>query len=80
MDYYQFNTNTLSTLVTSQPLMTAMNDISQLDFRTSPGVGNDKHFGMNVDDFAFSVPEPSTVGVLGIAAASLLMRRRARRA
>jgi hypothetical protein len=80
MDYYQFNTNTLSTLVTSQPLMTSMNDLSQLDFRTSPGVGNDKHFGMNVDDFAFTVPEPSTIGALGIVAASLLMRRRPRRA
>ena len=77
LDYYQFLPNTLTTLVTNQPLMTSMNNLSLLDFRTSPGVGNDKHFGINVDDFGFSVvvPEPSTFGAVAFVSSMLLMRR-----
>ena len=80
LDYYQFTTNTLMTLVTNQPLMTSMNDIYELNMRTSPGIGNDKQNGMNLDDFAFKVvvPEPSTFGALTIAGAAMLMRRRRR--
>lgn len=80
LNYFQFSTSTLFPLVLNQPLMAAMNDFSQLDLRTSPGTGNDKHFGMNLDDFSFkvAVPEPSSIGAITVAAAALLMRRRRR--
>lgn len=76
LDYFQFSTSTTFNLVVNQPLQTPLNDVSLLDFRTSPGIGNDKHFGMNIDDVHFRVvPEPGTVGVIALAATGLLLRR-----
>jgi hypothetical protein len=79
-DYYQFLTNTTTTLATNQPLMAALGDLTSMDLQTSPGIQNDKGHGLNLDDFNVSVqvPEPSSIGALAVAAAAVLMRRRRR--
>ena len=74
-DYFEFLTSTTTTVVSNQPLMTPLNDLSVLDFRTGPGITNDKHFGLAVDDFTFVVPEPATAGALILVGGALLMRR-----
>ena len=81
-DYYQFIPNTLTTVVSNVPLMTAMGNFSSMDFRTSDGVTNDKYYGLKVDDFQMhsTVPEPTTMAAIGLVAAALLARRPRRRA
>ena len=77
-DYFQFSTSTLIPLAVNQPMFQNMNNLTTLDFRTSPGTFNDKQNGMVVDDFTFVVPEPATAGVLMLAAGALMMRRPSR--
>ncbi|CAN5587414.1 hypothetical protein BH09PLA1_BH09PLA1_21330 [soil metagenome] len=75
-DYFQFFGSTLTNVVTNQPLMTPMSDFSSLDIRTSPGVTNEKSFGLAVDDFQMHVvPEPTTIAALGLVAAAIVLRR-----
>lgn len=77
LDYFQFNTSTMFNLVVNQPLMSAMNDFSVLDFRTSPGINNEKHFGMNIDDVHMRVvPEPASMSLLAASSLALFRRRR----
>ena len=80
-NYFEFLPNTLTPVLTNVPLMSAMSNFSSMDFRTSPGVTNEKYFGLRVDDFTMhtTVPEPTTIGALGVVAAAIAMRRPRRR-
>jgi hypothetical protein len=79
-DYYQFFPNTTTTLLSNVPLMGAMANFTSMDFRTSPGVTNEKFFGLRLDDFRLSstVPEPTTLAAAGIIGTAMLLRRPAR--
>jgi hypothetical protein len=76
-DYYEFLPNTTTTVLTNVPLMTTMSNFSSMDMRTSPGVTNEKFFGLRLDDFVMhsTVPEPATFAAVGLASAALMMRR-----
>jgi len=76
-DYYQFFPNTTTTLLTNVPLMGAMANFTSMDFRTSPGVTNEKFFGLRLDDYQMhsTVPEPTTLAAVGLVSAALLLRR-----
>ena len=73
--YFEFNTSTLTNLITNAPMSAAMSDFSHLTFRTSPGVNNAKLY--SVDDFSIrAIPAP---GTLAVALAGLALAKRRRR-
>ena len=75
-DYFQFFGSVLTSVVTNQPMMNVMSDFTTLDFKTSPGITNEKGHGLCIDDVHMSVvPEPTTIAALGLGAAALVMRR-----
>jgi len=73
-----FEGATLTNLVSGAPLITNMNDLSELRFESTAGVSNAKIWSL--DDFVFDVqqvPEPtSVVLMISAAACALTLRRR----
>lgn len=76
-NYFQFTTSTTFNLAVNQPMQNAMNNFTEMTFRTSPGVMNSK---LNaVDDFAFHVdrvPAPSSAAILALGSVVAMRRRR----
>ena len=70
-----FEAGTLTNLLSGASLTTAMNNLTELRFESTPGVNNAKIWSL--DDFEFRVtPEPATLTMIAVPAIMLMRKKR----